>query len=145
MRRNVGLGAINKKKLAESKYKEKGYELAQDQLNELSKHLEQFRDHLQDFAAKHKNEIKKNPTFRRQFQGTNGILTSYSYQRRLVIYSCISSFIHSIIHSFRDVRFGGRGSIGIGQRILVRDARRRRFLLRTRRPNRRDMHGNDTA
>jgi len=68
MRRNVGLGAINKKKLAESKYKEKGYELAQDQLNELSKHLEQFRDHLQDFAAKHKNEIKKNPTFRRQFQ-----------------------------------------------------------------------------
>lgn len=68
MRRNAGLGAINKKKLAESKFKEKGYELAQDQLNELSKHLEQFREHLQDFAAKHKNEIKKNPTFRRQFQ-----------------------------------------------------------------------------
>ena len=69
MRRNAGLGAINKKKLAESKFKEKGYELAQDQLNELSKHLDQFRDHLQDFAAKHKHEIKKNPTFRRQFQG----------------------------------------------------------------------------
>jgi len=68
MRRTAGLGAINKKKLAESKFKEKGYELAQDQLNELSKHLDQFRDHLQDFAAKHKQEIKKNPTFRRQFQ-----------------------------------------------------------------------------
>jgi len=68
MRRNAGLGAINKKKLAESKFKEKGYELAQDQLNELSKHLDQFRENLQDFAAKHKNEIKKNPTFRRQFQ-----------------------------------------------------------------------------
>lgn len=68
MRRNAGLGAINKKKLAESKFKEKGYELAQDQLNELSKHLEQFRENLQDFAAKHKNEIKKNPKFRRQFQ-----------------------------------------------------------------------------
>ena len=69
MRRNAGLGAISKKKLAESKFKEKGYELAQDQLNELSKHLDQFRENLQDFAAKHKNEIKKNPKFRRQFQG----------------------------------------------------------------------------
>jgi len=68
MRRNAGLGAISKKKLAESKFKEKGYELAQDQLNELSKHLDQFRENLQDFAAKHKNEIKKNPKFRRQFQ-----------------------------------------------------------------------------
>merc|ERR1711970_965414 len=68
MRRNAGLGAINKKRLAESKFKEKGYELAQDQLNELSKHLGQFRENLQDFAAKHKNEIKKNPKFRRQFQ-----------------------------------------------------------------------------
>merc|ERR1711970_1683047 len=68
MRRNAGLGAINKKRLAESKFKEKGYELAQDQLNELSKHLGQFRENLQDFAAKHKNEIKKNPQFRKQFQ-----------------------------------------------------------------------------
>jgi len=68
MRRNAGLGAINKKKLAESKFKEKGYELAQDQLNELSKQLELFRENLQDFASKHKNEIRKNPTFRRQFQ-----------------------------------------------------------------------------
>jgi len=68
MRRSHGLGAINKKKLAESKFKEKGYELAQDQLTELTKHLELFRDHLQEFATKHKNEIKKNPAFRLQFQ-----------------------------------------------------------------------------
>lgn len=30
--------------------------------------MEKFREHLEDFAAKHKNEIKKNPQFRKQFQ-----------------------------------------------------------------------------
>ena len=30
--------------------------------------METFRDNLEDFALKHKNEIKKNAQFRRQFQ-----------------------------------------------------------------------------
>merc|ERR1711909_229011 len=30
--------------------------------------MEKFRENLEEFAAKHKNEIKKNPQFRRQFQ-----------------------------------------------------------------------------
>lgn len=30
--------------------------------------MEKFREHLENFAAKHKNEIKKNPQFRKQFQ-----------------------------------------------------------------------------
>lgn len=30
--------------------------------------MEKFRENLEDFAAKHKNEIKKNPQFRKQFQ-----------------------------------------------------------------------------
>ena len=30
--------------------------------------MEKFRVNLEDYAAKHKNEIRKNPQFRRQFQ-----------------------------------------------------------------------------
>lgn len=68
MRRSVGLGAINKKKLAEAKYKDKGSELAEEQLSQMSKQLEAFRANLEEFAANHRNDIKKNPEFRRHFQ-----------------------------------------------------------------------------
>ncbi|KAA8581233.1 hypothetical protein FQN60_002814 [Etheostoma spectabile] len=54
-RRGVGAGAIAKKKLAEAKYKERGTVLAEDQI-------------VQEFASKHKQEIRKNSQFRVQFQ-----------------------------------------------------------------------------
>ncbi|XP_071497073.1 vacuolar-sorting protein SNF8-like [Diadema antillarum] len=68
MRRAAGLGKINKQKLAQAKYKDKGSEIAQDQLNQMSRQLEVFRTNLEEFAANHKSEIKKNPEFRMQFQ-----------------------------------------------------------------------------
>ncbi|KAM4623164.1 vacuolar-sorting protein SNF8 [Discoglossus pictus] len=67
-RRGVGAGAIAKKKLAEAKYKERGTVLAEDQLVQMSKQLEMFKTNLEDFASKHKQEIRKNPQFRVQFQ-----------------------------------------------------------------------------
>ncbi|XP_075234946.1 vacuolar-sorting protein SNF8 [Lycorma delicatula] len=68
MRRRAGIGAIQKQKLEQEKYKDKGTELQENQLEQMSKQLEVFRINLEEFAAKHKNEIKKNATFRRQFQ-----------------------------------------------------------------------------
>ncbi|XP_005990121.1 vacuolar-sorting protein SNF8 [Latimeria chalumnae] len=67
-RRGVGAGAIAKKKLAESRYKERGTVLAEDQLAQMSKQLEMFKSHLEEFASKHKQEIRKNSQFRVQFQ-----------------------------------------------------------------------------
>ncbi|XP_077981508.1 vacuolar-sorting protein SNF8-like [Glandiceps talaboti] len=67
-RRAGGVGAINKKRLAEAKFKDKGTSIAADQLTQMSKQLEAFRTYLEDFAGKHKNEIRKNPEFRTQFQ-----------------------------------------------------------------------------
>ncbi|CAH2301871.1 vacuolar-sorting SNF8 isoform X1 [Pelobates cultripes] len=67
-RRGVGAGAIAKKKLAEAKYKERGTVLAEDQLVQMSKQLEMFKTNLEEFASKHKQEIRKNPQFRVQFQ-----------------------------------------------------------------------------
>ncbi|XP_075767751.1 vacuolar-sorting protein SNF8 isoform X1 [Pelodiscus sinensis] len=67
-RRGVGAGAIAKRKLAEAKYKERGTVLAEDQLAQMSKQLDMFKTNLEEFASKHKQEIRKNPQFRVQFQ-----------------------------------------------------------------------------
>ncbi|KAI2658491.1 Vacuolar-sorting protein SNF8 [Labeo rohita] len=67
-RRGVGAGAIAKKKLAEAKYKERGTVLAEDQIAQMSKQLETFKTHLEEFASKHKQEIRKSSQFRVQFQ-----------------------------------------------------------------------------
>ena len=68
MRRKTGVGAIQKQKLEQEKYKDKGTELQETQLEQMSKQLEVFRINLEEFASKHKKEIRKNALFRRQFQ-----------------------------------------------------------------------------
>lgn len=68
MRRRAGVGAIHKQKLEQEKYKDKGNEIQENEFEQLSKQLEVFRVNLEEFAGKHKNEIRKNPQFRRQFQ-----------------------------------------------------------------------------
>uniref|UniRef100_A0A3B5LHG5 Vacuolar-sorting protein SNF8 n=1 Tax=Xiphophorus couchianus TaxID=32473 RepID=A0A3B5LHG5_9TELE len=65
-RRGVGAGAIAKKKLAEVA----PYSLILCVLfmGQMSKQLETFKSNLEEFASKHKQEIRKNPQFRVQFQ-----------------------------------------------------------------------------
>lgn len=67
-RRGAGIGAIKNKTRAQALYKDKGSELASEQLTQLSKQLESFQTYLGDFAGKHKDEIRKDPEFRNQFQ-----------------------------------------------------------------------------
>ncbi|KAL2748386.1 hypothetical protein V1477_003029 [Vespula maculifrons] len=67
MRRKAGIGAIHKQKLEQEKYKDKGTEIQENQFEQMTKQMETFRVNLEEFATKHKNEIKKNAQFRRQF------------------------------------------------------------------------------
>ncbi|XP_012288632.1 vacuolar-sorting protein SNF8 isoform X2 [Orussus abietinus] len=67
MRRKAGVGAIHKQKLEQEKYKDKGTEIQENQFEQMTKHMETFRINLEEFASKHKSEIKKNAQFRRQF------------------------------------------------------------------------------
>ncbi|XP_060576048.1 vacuolar-sorting protein SNF8-like [Ruditapes philippinarum] len=67
-RRGAGIAAIKNKNLAQAKYKDKGNEIAEDQFAQMSKQMETFKGHLEDFTAKHKDEIRKSPEFRAQFQ-----------------------------------------------------------------------------
>ena len=50
MRRRAGIGAIQQRKLDSEKFKEKGNELAETQLKQLSSQLEQFQTNLETFA-----------------------------------------------------------------------------------------------
>ncbi|XP_072160119.1 vacuolar-sorting protein SNF8 [Bemisia tabaci] len=68
MRRKAGVGAIQKQKLQQEKYQAKTSTLQENQIEQLSKQLEVFRTNLEEFASKHKAEIKKNSEFRKQFQ-----------------------------------------------------------------------------
>lgn len=63
-----GVGAIQKHQQAQARFKDKGSEIADDQLQEMTKQMGTFRSNLQEFASKYKNKIKKNPQFRQQFQ-----------------------------------------------------------------------------
>lgn len=68
MRRRAGIGAVQKQKLEQEKYKDKGTVIQENQFEQMTKQMEVFRGNLEEFATKYKNEIKKNSQFRRQFQ-----------------------------------------------------------------------------
>ena len=68
MRRRAGVGAIQKQRVAQEKYQAKRAELEEGQVEELSRQLETFRSRLQQFATRHRNDIRRDATFRRQFQ-----------------------------------------------------------------------------
>lgn len=68
MRRRAGIGAIQKQKLEQEKYKDKGNEIQENQFEQMTKQMEVFRVNLEEFATNHKNEIRKNSQFRKQFQ-----------------------------------------------------------------------------
>jgi len=67
-RRAAGIGAIQKDKLAAAKYREKGTELQEANVQEMSKQMDKFRQNLEEFAVSHKQDIKKDPAFRKHFQ-----------------------------------------------------------------------------
>ncbi|XP_055906762.1 vacuolar-sorting protein SNF8 [Eupeodes corollae] len=68
MRRRAGLGAIQQQQYEAEKYKDKGNVMQESQMEQMTKQLEVFRVKLEEFAMSHKNEIRKNAQFRRQFQ-----------------------------------------------------------------------------
>lgn len=67
-RRRAGVAAIKQKNLAQARFKDKGSEIASEQLNQLSKQVDSFRSNLEEFAGQHREEIRRNPQFRSQFQ-----------------------------------------------------------------------------
>ncbi|KAJ8655718.1 hypothetical protein O0I10_008603 [Lichtheimia ornata] len=67
-RRQVGMGfAMNRNKL-ERDYQQVGDGIAAKELEQLEKQMEVFKTNLEEFARKHKKDIRKDPKFRAHFQ-----------------------------------------------------------------------------
>ncbi|KZV56415.1 vacuolar protein sorting-associated protein 221 [Dorcoceras hygrometricum] len=67
MRRRPGIGGLQNAATARDQYRLLGENVAKLRTDLLKEQLATFRSQLEDFARKHKNDIRKNPTFRSQF------------------------------------------------------------------------------
>ena len=85
-RRNVGVAAIKKKREAAEKFETKGTELQESSLEAMSSQMETFRQNLEEFARNHKQDIKKDPAFRKHFQvGISRLTEGRRYNREGVL------------------------------------------------------------
>ncbi|KAI8084213.1 EAP30/Vps36 family-domain-containing protein [Gilbertella persicaria] len=67
-RRAVGMAQADLRKRTEQDYKQIGSSIAAKELEQLQKQMEVFKTNLQEFATRHRKDIRKDPTFRAHFQ-----------------------------------------------------------------------------
>ncbi|KAJ3228309.1 Vacuolar protein sorting-associated protein SNF8 [Clydaea vesicula] len=68
MRRGAGISGIQKKQQTKTNFNKVAKSIQDNQIQLLQTQLSQFQINLEKFAAKHKNDIKKDPVFRAHFQ-----------------------------------------------------------------------------
>lgn len=68
MRRGAGLAGFERRKEDIKSYASLSESLSRESLNSFQSQLSQFRSALQHFAASHREDIRKNPSFRASFQ-----------------------------------------------------------------------------
>lgn len=67
MRRRPGIGGLQTAAATRDQYRLLGENVAKIRTDLMKEQLATFRSQLEDFARKHKNDIRKNPAFRSQF------------------------------------------------------------------------------
>eukprot|EP00271_Cylindrocystis_brebissonii_P008267 TRINITY_DN22316_c1_g1_i1.p2 TRINITY_DN22316_c1_g1~~TRINITY_DN22316_c1_g1_i1.p2 ORF type:complete len:253 (+),score=61.15 TRINITY_DN22316_c1_g1_i1:477-1235(+) len=67
MRRRPGISGLKSTAAARENFKSLGENVATQRVEQMKEQLETFKTFLEDFARKHKVEIKKSPAFRAQF------------------------------------------------------------------------------
>ncbi|KAF5727966.1 vacuolar protein sorting-associated protein 22 1 [Tripterygium wilfordii] len=67
MRRRPGIGGLQTAAAARDQYRLLGENVAKLRTDLMKEQLATFRSQLEEFARKHKNDIRKNPAFRAQF------------------------------------------------------------------------------
>ena len=100
-RRAAGIGAIQKDKKAAERFKDKGNELAETNFQEMTKQMENFRQNLEEFAREHREDIKKNPEFRKHFQVGR---SPEALRRELVLLRC---FVNCCLCQFQSEKWQG--------------------------------------
>ena len=128
MRRRPGIGAIQKHRLEQEKYRDKSNVIQENQLEQMTKQLAVFQTNLEEFAAKHKNEIKRNPEFRKQFQemcasiGVDPLASSKGFWSILGIGDFYHELSVQIVEVCLATNFKNGGLISLGElrRRLIR-------------------------
>ncbi|KAI8996788.1 EAP30/Vps36 family-domain-containing protein [Pilobolus umbonatus] len=67
-RRQVGYASIHHRDRLDRDYQQFGDSMAAKELEQLQKQMDLFKSNLQEFAQKHKKDIRKDPAFRAHFQ-----------------------------------------------------------------------------
>uniref|UniRef100_A0A061R637 Vacuolar protein sorting-associated protein n=1 Tax=Tetraselmis sp. GSL018 TaxID=582737 RepID=A0A061R637_9CHLO len=67
MRRRPGISGLQRGQQTKEQYRAFGEHAAEVRLEQMRSQMVQFRKCLEDFAMKHKNEIRKDPAFRHHF------------------------------------------------------------------------------
>ncbi|EPS59887.1 hypothetical protein M569_14918, partial [Genlisea aurea] len=67
MKRRPGIGGLQNAAAARDQFRVLGENVAKLRTDLMKEQLSTFRSQLEDFARKHKNDIRKNPAFRAQF------------------------------------------------------------------------------
>ena len=67
MRRGVGVGAVQRKSQDLTAFSKVGEISKEQKIKHVKQALERFKSSIETFAAKHKNRINEDPTFRHQF------------------------------------------------------------------------------
>ena len=93
------MGAIQKKRQNTEKFREKGSELAAVQLQELSSQLGNFQQNLESFAREHKQEIKRDPEFRRHFQVYRG--SRAIFEQNIIGVEFLNGFVNFYLNRYR--------------------------------------------
>mmetsp|Transcript_12357 Transcript_12357/g.34703 ORF Transcript_12357/g.34703 Transcript_12357/m.34703 type:complete len:245 (+) Transcript_12357:396-1130(+) len=67
MRRRPGISGLQRGQQAKAQYKAVGEQAAEVRLEQMKAQMAVFKSSLEEFALKHRSEIRKNPAFRSQF------------------------------------------------------------------------------
>ncbi|KAG2195327.1 hypothetical protein INT46_003784 [Mucor plumbeus] len=67
-RRPVGVASVTYRKRTEKEYQQIGDSIAAKELEQLQSQMDVFKTNLQEFAQKHRKDIRKDATFRAHFQ-----------------------------------------------------------------------------
>ena len=107
-RKQVGVAAIKKDKAAAEKFKVKTAELQESSFQAMSCQMETFRQKLEEFARTHKDEIKKDPEFRKHFQVSISMYTTAHHDKITSLKPL--TLLLSLCHNTGNVCFNRGGS-----------------------------------
>lgn len=113
MRRRIG--KAHRSKQRDTRFKEKGAELGAQEIQHVQQAMTCFKSNLEVFAKMHRNDIRKNPQFRAQFQamcskmGVDPLASNKGFWSELL---GVGDFYYELSVQIMDICLGTRDSNG---------------------------------